>query len=122
MSIVPGKEADSASRITTGNVLSQDVKITGTLKVREALLFNAAIDGQIISASHLVLGEHAAVTGQISAETLTLQGVVHGNISVTSRAELKVGSELHGDLTARQVAMEEGSIFIGQAKIVSGKG
>jgi cytoskeletal protein CcmA (bactofilin family) len=106
----------------TGNALGPGVVIKGTLKVRDALHFNATIDGKIISESLITVAEQAKVTGDISADIVTLYGSVKGNVSATGRAELKAGGELHGDLTARRVEMEEGSTFVGQAKIVSGKG
>lgn len=124
MSLIARKTTDTTPlpRPTQGNVLSPGVVIKGTLKVREALHFNAAIEGKIISDSQLTVAEQATVTGDISAEIVTLYGRVRGNVSANGRAELKAGGELHGDLTAKRVEMEEGSTFVGQARIISGKG
>lgn len=123
MSLISRKPDSSTSpSASQGNILGPDVVIKGTLKVRETLHFNATLEGKIISDSQLTVAEQAVITGDISAGIVTLHGRVRGNVSATSRAELKAGGELHGDLTARRVEMEEGSTFVGQARIVSGKG
>jgi cytoskeletal protein CcmA (bactofilin family) len=123
MSLISRKNDDPSTnrRPEQANTLGPEVTIMGTLKVRESLYFNAAIEGKIISGSQLVVGENANISGDISAEVVTLRGRVRGNVSVTGRAELKAGGELRGDLSAGRVEMEEGFTFVGQALIGPGK-
>jgi len=98
--------------------LGKGMEIKGTIKFRDEVVIEGKIEGEIISESNLILSSHALVTGEVSAEILTLFGKIRGNATITGRAILKSGSEFYGDLTAQRVEIEEGTTFVGQARII----
>ena len=75
------------------NILSSDVEIKGKLRFSNDLIIDGRIEG--------VVGF----------------GKVHGNISVTDRWELKQNAELHGDVVANKLAIEEGAAFLGASTV-----
>ncbi len=100
------------------NILSSDVEIKGTLKFANDLIMDGRlIEGAVISDGDLTVGENATIDGQIQTRSVTVFGKVNGNIIVTDRCELKQNAELHGDVTAGKLAIEEGATFMGSSTV-----
>ncbi len=99
------------------NVLSSDVEIKGTLKFSNDLIIDGRIEGEIMSEGDLTVGENANVHADIKTRSVTVFGKVHGNITVSDRCELKQNAELHGDVTAGKLAIEEGATFMGSSTV-----
>jgi cytoskeletal protein CcmA (bactofilin family) len=98
-------------------VLGPDVKITGTLKFAEELIFDGKLDGEILSPGNLIVGKNARIEGEVKTRTVVVHGTVDGNISVTERCQLKAESTLTGDLKALRLSVEEGATFIGKSEV-----
>jgi cytoskeletal protein CcmA (bactofilin family) len=100
------------------NVLGNDIDVKGTIKFESELNFDGKLEGEIISEGGiLTLGKNADIHGELKAKSIVVHGSVTGNITVADRCELKSTSELHGDLTATRIAIEEGAIFIGKSEV-----
>ena len=99
------------------NILSSDVEIKGTLKFANELIIDGRIEGEVTSEGDLTVGENANVQADIKTRSVIVFGKVHGNITVTDRCELKQNAELHGDVTAGKLAIEEGATFMGSSTV-----
>ena len=99
------------------NILSSDVEIKGTLKFANDLIIDGKIEGEINSDGDLTVGENADVNADVRTRSVTVFGKVRGNITVTDRCELKQNAELHGDVTAGKLAIEEGATFMGSSTV-----
>lgn len=99
------------------NYLSSDVEIKGTITFADHLTFDGHMEGDIMSAGTLVVGENASIEGDISAGKVAVHGAVKGNVVAEDRCELNGDSELIGDLEAPYLVMEEGATFIGRSKV-----
>lgn len=100
------------------NILSSDVEIKGNLKFANDLIMDGHLtEGAVISDGDLTVGENAVIDGQIQTRSVTVFGKVNGNISVSERCELKQNAELHGDVIAGKLAIEEGAIFMGSSTV-----
>lgn len=117
--ITPAKSAPlSSSKMNASkNILSNDVEIKGTLKFANDLIIDGRIEGEIMSEGDLTVGENANLKADIRTRSVTVFGKVHGNIYVTDRCELKQNAELHGDVTAGKLAIEEGATFMGSSTV-----
>ena len=100
------------------NILASDVEIKGNLKFANDLIMDGQlIEGAVISDGDLTVGENATINGEIQTRSVTVFGVVKGNIMATDLCELKQNAELHGDVTAGKLAIEEGAIFMGSSTV-----
>lgn len=77
------------------------------------------LEGTVEVGGDLIIGQSASVKANISAATATITGVVCGNIKVGDLLELSPTSRLYGDITARQLKIDQGAIFVGTSSIVS---
>ena len=99
------------------NVLNSDVEIKGNLKFAGELLLDGKLEGEIQTDGVLNLGDTAVVNGNISAQSVTVRGKVHGNISAKEKIEIKSKAELFGDIQATKLIVEEGVTFVGKTEV-----
>ncbi len=112
------KPSSSPKMSGSKNILSSDVEIKGNLKFANDLIMDGRlVEGAVISDGDLTVGENATIDGQIKTRSVTVFGKVNGNITVTDRCELKQNAELHGDVTAGKLAIEEGATFMGTSTV-----
>ena len=107
---------------TTKNTLASDVEIKGSIKFQHDLGIDGKIEGEITSPNGvLVVGQNAELRGEIKTKSVTVYGRVHGNITVAERCELKANAQLHGDLKAARLVIEEGATFVGKSEVTPNK-
>jgi len=99
------------------NILSSDVKISGSIEFEEELFFDGQLEGEIHSEGTLTVGENAQIAGDVFTKAVTVLGKVTGNITVQERCELKSRAQLIGDLRAARLTIEEGAIFEGKSEV-----
>jgi len=114
-----GARFRSASLGAGRNILSSDVEIKGKLRFANELVIDGRIEGEVNSEGDLTVGENAHIQGNINTRSVVVYGKVHGNITVSDRCELKQNAELHGDVTAGKLAIEEGASFMGSSAVGS---
>ena len=72
----------------------------------------ARIDGKEIT-----IGESAAVTAQIRADSIVVCGKVKGEIIATQKIEIHPTAKIVGNITAPKLIIHEGAIFEGQCSM-----
>jgi len=107
--------------ISSKNILSNDIEITGTIKFQNELVFDGKLEGDIHSTGTLTVGENADILGNIKTKSVIVLGKVQGNITVEERAELKSRAILTGDLKATRLIVEEGATFVGKSEVTPNK-
>jgi cytoskeletal protein CcmA (bactofilin family) len=104
------------------NTLASDVEIKGSIKFQQDLSVDGKVEGEISSPNGvLVVGQNAELRGEIKTKSVTVYGRVHGNITVDERCELKANAQLHGDLKAARLVIEEGATFVGKSEVTPNK-
>lgn len=99
------------------NVLNSDVEVKGTLKFSGELTFDGKLDGDINSDGTLNLGDNAVVKGTLDVGSVVVRGKITGNIIAKDKIELKVKTELFGDVRASKLVIEEGVTFVGKTEV-----
>jgi cytoskeletal protein CcmA (bactofilin family) len=108
---------DKPATATAKNVLNSDVEIQGNLKFSGEMSFDGKIEGDIRGDGALLLGETAAVNGNVEAASAVVRGKVNGNIVAKEKLEIRGKTELFGDIRAARLSIEEGVTFVGKAEI-----
>jgi cytoskeletal protein CcmA (bactofilin family) len=107
---------------STRNTLANDVEVKGSIKFQHDLSVDGKVEGEISSTNGmLIVGQNAELRGEIKTKSVTVYGRVHGNITVDERCELKANAQLHGDLKAARLVIEEGATFVGKSEVTPNK-
>lgn len=110
----------SASAPASGgqrNILSNDVRINGSIKFTNDLLVDGRIEGKIASDGALTVAENAHIKAEVKTKSVVIYGKVHGNISCTERVDIKSSAEIVGDVKAGSLSIEPGAIFVGKSEV-----
>src|SRR4051794_11804746 len=78
-SVMPEPTAPGAAQ---KNHLHADVEIKGSIKFQSDLTIDGKLEGEVTSPGHLSVGETAEIRGEIKTKSVSVQGKVHGNITV----------------------------------------
>ncbi len=98
-------------------VIATAVEINGTVKSKGALRVDGKLEGELHCEQDAVIGKDAVITGNISVQSVTVEGTVEGNITARDRVELKGEARITGDLKAKRLVVQEGVTFVGRSDV-----
>lgn len=94
--------------------LGRTISIKGDLTAGEHLIIEGRFEGQLAVPEHgLAVGQHAAVTAEILARTITVLGHASGSLTAAEKVEIRESGSVEGRIVAQTVAIEEGAHFKG---------
>jgi cytoskeletal protein CcmA (bactofilin family) len=105
------KGSEGALFIGAGVALKGDVEVPGA----------ASVDGSFegtLKAKTLIVGQSGHVSGQISAETAEIRGVVEDHLTVKSRLVLRATGSLSGSIAYSKIMVEEGGSITGTIEML----
>jgi cytoskeletal protein CcmA (bactofilin family) len=96
------------------SILASDLEVEGNLAGDGELLIEGAVRGDV-AVTHLVVGEHAKVTGRLSGEVIDVRGEVTGDIKARC-VRLWASARVEGDILHEELSIEAGAIFQGRCQ------
>jgi cytoskeletal protein CcmA (bactofilin family) len=94
-------------------ILAPDVEFSGTLIFKKPLMIKGRFSGEIKATGDLYVDEKAEVEADIKAGIVSVKGKVVGDVNADARIELFSTCSLEGNITAPEIAMENGCRFNG---------
>jgi len=95
----------------TPSIIGSDVQIEGDIKTDGELQLDGAITGDL-TCGGLVMGESGAVEGTITADTVTVRGLVKGEIKARS-VRLEKSAVVEGNVFHESLSVEAGAKLTG---------
>ena len=105
-------DANLLSRISAGTVIKGEIISPNDIRI------DGTFEGKVTSKGRVVLGESAVVKGDIICTNIDLWGKVDGNVYVKDTLSLKEGCVMNGNLHIKRLAVELGSVFNGNCKML----
>ena len=102
-----GKNSASPVAPLNYSQINEDVRIRGTITVSELPVVAGQLDGNIY-ADTLHIASTAIITGEVSAESVTIDGKVLGSI-VADKVFLSATAHFEGQLHCQNVAVDNGA-------------
>ena len=94
--------------------LGPSVEFNGELSGNEDIRIEGLVDGAVhFPNSMVVIALQGRMNGDIYAESIVVEGEVHGNILGNAKVLLKQTGNVTGDIKAPRVSLEDGAIFKG---------
>ncbi len=108
-----GLNVNSISRISSGTVIKGEIISPSDIRI------DGTFEGKLHSKGRVVVGESAAIKGDIVCNDVDLWGKVEGNLYVKDTLNLKDGCVVNGNLHVRRLSVELGSTFNGNCKTIT---
>lgn len=102
-------------RVTT--ILGEDTEFNGTLNFTSSLRIEGKFKGKMESEGQLIVAKTGQIEAEIQVGGLCVEGKITGNITARDLVELRATAEVHGDITAARLKIEDGVIFVGHADV-----
>jgi cytoskeletal protein CcmA (bactofilin family) len=106
-------ENNTINLIGAGTNIKGDVESTGDIRIDGTLKGNLKTKGTV------VIGNTGLVRGEVYCKNSDVEGKVEGKINVQELLSLKATSVIHGDISAKRLAIEPGAKFTGNCNMSS---
>ena len=99
-----------SSVIGAGTVVRGNVEGDGSLEIF------GRVEGDVSTSGEVVVGEDGVVRGNITAEKISVQGAVQGDLRGTEAVLLERGAKVVGDLSAPRIGIANGALVRGMVR------
>ena len=104
---------------TAVNMISENTRIEGQVIFDQISRVHGVLIGEVRAkdGSTLILSETAVVEGNIEADTLIIDGYIHGNVFAKSRVVISRTGRIVGNVKTRSLVLEFGAYFEGRCSM-----
>ena len=95
--------------------LKPGAEFTGLVHMMEPAQIDGRIEGHVISAAPLWIGESARVKARVDAPEIVVEGILEGEV-FADRIELRGTSRVRASLETPRLILEEGSFLEGRCR------
>lgn len=105
----------------TVTVIGSGARLEGNLIAAASLRIEGTVTGTITAEGDVIVAPEAEVAADIKATNATLGGHYKGNVVASGTVELTSTARVEGNLTSRNLVVNQGAIFSGQSIMELGK-
>ena len=116
--------ASASAPVNSGKsaVIGPGIHINGDISGDENLIVEGRVDGKIRLDLHQVdVGQGGRVNADITAKVIKIAGEVRGDISGTEKVIISRSGNVHGNIVAPRMTLEDGAIFKGSIDMDPGE-
>ena len=99
--------------------LEQGVKLEGKVESTGTFRIDSAMKGTLISEGTLILGEHAAIEGEILGKRVIIAGHFNGSVQASGRVDIQAKAVVAGDIHTPCLVIEPGAVFDGRCHMMT---
>ncbi|MFI5399732.1 MAG: polymer-forming cytoskeletal protein [SAR324 cluster bacterium] len=103
-------------------VLGLDSRVRGHIHFQGALTVDGTVSGDVRSpegsGAMLIVGQSAAIQGDIVSDSVLISGRVKGNVKAKRRVEIFGTGILHGDIETGDIMIQGGAEFQGRCQML----
>lgn len=104
-----------------GTVIGANVKLVGSLKDVNDVTLHGLVEGEVHSEKTVTVGETATIKGPVSGAVISVAGLINGSVDASVRLELLPTGRVIGDITAKDLVIRSGAVFIGKCAMTDEK-
>lgn len=103
-------------------VIGPGIHINGDISGDENLIIEGKVDGKIRLDSHQVdIGQNGQVNANVTAKVIKIAGEVRGDLTGTEKVVISRSGNVHGNIVAPRMTLEDGAIFKGSIDMDPGE-
>jgi cytoskeletal protein CcmA (bactofilin family) len=101
--------------------LGKGVHFKGTLSFKRLLRIDGTFEGELISDGKVIIGPTGVVKSNITMTEAIIEGYVEGNITAKDRLEIRGEAQVHGNIIAKVLSIDEGATIAGHVHVTPNK-
>lgn len=121
-----GKSAASSNSRASGSagiaVIGRSIRIDGDLSGEEDLRIEGDVTGTVqLRNNTLTIGSEGKINANVYAKSVTVDGVMNGDVFGSERVTVRKNAQVDGNITAPRVSLEDGAKFKGSIEMDAAK-
>ena len=109
------KTRPTVSRSSSTAILGQSVRVRGRVAGDGDLTVLGKIEGAVGVRGRLLVGEGGSIeSDEVTAEEVTVEGAIEGNVVAQGSVHLASTAKVKGDLKGSSISLDEGAEFAGR--------
>ena len=96
------------------SVLGRGARVRGRVSGDGDLRVVGQVEGGVTLSGELAIDETGSITGDIDAESVTIAGVLLGNVVARGAVMIRAGARVEGNMGGAEVTLDEGASFAGR--------
>lgn len=101
------------------NVISSGSSVSGNIKINGHMHIDGDLEGSLECSGNVTVGQNARIRGNITAKSMTISGIVYGNLYSQNAVHLLSTSAVIGDIQAHKIQADENVILHGHCICIS---
>ncbi len=114
------KRREEAQQAET-KVLDVNASMQGTLRFNDPvnLRISGKFEGTLDTKGVLMVGQKAEIKANITGESISIAGIVSGNVKATKVLRMEASARLNGDVEVPRLSVAEGAVLNGRLRMSS---
>jgi cytoskeletal protein CcmA (bactofilin family) len=97
----------------------KDSLFNGKMTSEGIFRLDGKVEGEIFHSGTLIIGDTAVIKGKVEVNTLTLNGMLQGQVIAKDRLEIHSKGKLYGTISTPILIIQDGGIFEGDCRMGS---
>jgi cytoskeletal protein CcmA (bactofilin family) len=106
-----------AKDYSINTIIGQNSSVVGDVESAGFTRVDGSLLGNLKSRGRVIIGEKARMKSDVSGTTVTIGGVVHGNVLASERLVVLASALVLGDIITRRIQADEGCLIHGKISV-----
>ncbi|MDR1758862.1 MAG: polymer-forming cytoskeletal protein [Bacteroidales bacterium] len=112
-------KSDELGNIGGVNMISVGTQITGDIVTAGDCRIDGSFKGNIISKAKVIIGQNGLVEGDITCQSIEIEGKVHATVKALEYMTLRSSAIFNGNIEVGKIAIEAGATFSGHCQMLN---
>ena len=104
-------------RFSINTIIGPDTSVSGDIEAGGFTRVDGSLQGDLTARGQIVVGEKARIKSNISGTSITIGGVVYGNVLASERLIVLSTGLVLGDIVTRRIQADEGCLIHGKIRV-----
>ncbi|MDR0410711.1 MAG: polymer-forming cytoskeletal protein [Treponema sp.] len=100
-------------------IIGDGSNVVGDVETRGFTRVDGSVRGNLHSKGRIVISEKARMKSDVSGTTITIGGVVYGNVIASERLVVLASGLVMGDIITRRIQADDGCLIHGKVAVCS---
>jgi cytoskeletal protein CcmA (bactofilin family) len=106
-------------RFSINTIIGPDTSVYGNIESGGFTRVDGSLRGDLTARGQIVVGEKARIKSNVSGTSITIGGVVYGNVLASERLIVLSTGLILGDIVTRRIQADEGCLIHGKIRVCS---